>query len=71
MINSYSIAPPQRAKFQMRIGALVPGNVDLKPIPPELKGVIPDHQNFSYIRTPGRIAIVITDKREIDVVIPG
>ncbi len=71
VINSYSIAPPQRAKFQMRIGALVPGNVDLKPIPPELKGIIPDHQNFSYVRTPGQIAIVITDKREIDVVIPG
>lgn len=71
VISSYSIAPPERAKFQMRIGALVPGNVDLRPIPPELKGVIPDHQNFSYIRTPGQIAIVITDKREIDVLIPA
>jgi len=71
VISSYSIAPPERAKFQMRIGALVPGNVDLRPIPPELKGIIPDHQNFSYIRTPGQIAIVITDKREIDVLIPA
>jgi hypothetical protein len=71
VINSYSIAPPERAKFQMRIGALVPGNVDLRPIPPELKGVIPDHQNFSYIRTPSQIAIVLTDKREIDVLIPA
>jgi hypothetical protein len=71
VIASYSIAPPKRANFRMRIGALVPGNVDLKPIPPELKGVIPDHQNFSYVRTPGRIAIVLTDKREIDVLIPG
>ncbi len=71
VIASYSIAPPERAKFQMRIGALVPTNVDLRPIPPELKSVIPDHQNFSYIRTPGQIAIVITDKREIDVLIPA
>src|SRR5690606_28746175 len=71
VIASYSIAPPERAKFQMRIGALVPDNVDLKPIPPELKDVIPDHQNFSYIRTPGQIAIVITGKREIDLLIPA
>ena len=71
VIASYSIAPPERAKFPMRVGGLVPDNVDLKPIPPELKDVIPDHQNFSYVRTSGRIAIVITGKREIDLLIPA
>lgn len=71
VIRSYSIAPPERANFPLRLGAAVPANVDLKPLPPEVASIVPDHKNYSYVLTQGQIAIVITDKREIDLLIPG
>jgi hypothetical protein len=71
VIRSYSIAPPERANFPLRLGATVPANVDLKPLPPEVASVVPDYKNYSYVVTPGQIAIVITEKREIDLLIPS
>ena len=71
VIRSYSIAPPERANFPLRLGAAVPANVDLKPLPPEVASIVPDYKNYSYVLTQGHIAIVITDKREIDLLIPG
>jgi hypothetical protein len=71
VIRSYSIAPPERANFPLRLGAAVPANVDLKPLPPEVASIVPDYKNYSYVLTQGQIAIVITDKREIDLLIPG
>jgi hypothetical protein len=55
----------------LRRGATVPANVDLKPLPPEVASVVPDYKNYSYVVTPGQIAIVITEKREIDLLIPA
>jgi hypothetical protein len=71
VIRTYSITPSDNANFQWRPGALVPPNVSLRPLPADLKDVIPDYQNFSYVMAGNRIAIVITEKREIDLVISG
>jgi hypothetical protein len=71
VIRTYSITPSDSANFQWRPGALVPPNVSLRPLPADLKDAIPDYQNFSYVMAGNRIAIVITEKREIDLVISG
>jgi hypothetical protein len=71
VIRTYSITPSDNANFQWRPGALVPANVSLRPLPADLKDIIPDYQNFSYVMAGNRIAIVITEKREIDLVISG
>jgi hypothetical protein len=69
VIRTYSITPSDNANFDWRPGALVPASVSLRPLPVDLKDIIPDYHNFSYVMAGNRIAIVITDKREIDVVI--
>jgi hypothetical protein len=45
--------------------------VQLRPLPPEVASIVPDHRNFSYVVAGGQIAIVITEKREIDLLIPS
>ena len=69
-ILSYSIAAPEPPGFELRLGKVVPATVPLRPLPPELKRTVPNHENYSYLRTPNRIALVITGKREIDYLIP-
>jgi hypothetical protein len=69
VIRTYSITPSDNTNFTWRPGALIPANVSLRPLPADLKDIIPDYQNFSYVMAGNRTAIVITEKREIDVVI--
>ena len=63
--------PSDAAKFPLRVGASVPANVPLKPLPPEVARIVPAYKNYSYVMTQNQIAIVITEKREIDLLIPG
>lgn len=71
VILSYSIAPRDVANFPLRLGAAVPADVPLKPLPPEVAKIVPGHKNYSYVVARNQIAIVITEKREIDLLIPG
>lgn len=71
IIRSYSLVPSDAGKFPLRLGASVPANVPLKPLPPEVAKIVPDYKNYSYVMTQNQIAIVITEKREIDLLIPG
>jgi hypothetical protein len=57
-------------EFPLRIGGTVPPNVTLMPMPREIADVIPDYARYSYVLTQYQIVIVITERREIDLLIP-
>ena len=71
VILSYSIAPHPPVNVPLRPGALVPANVELKPLPPEVAHIVPNHERFSYVVVRDQVVIVITGKREIDLLLSG
>jgi hypothetical protein len=70
VLLSHSIMQSEAPEFPLRIGGTVPPEVALTPLPHEVADVIPGYMNYSYVITQNQIVIVITNRREIDLLIP-
>jgi len=54
----------------LRIGGAVPKEVSLTPLPRDVADAIPGYLNYSYVIAQYQIVIVVTERREIDLLIP-
>lgn len=70
VLLSHTIMQSEAPEFPLRIGGTVPTNVTLMPMPREIADVIPDYARYSYVLTQYQIVIVVTERREIDLLIP-
>jgi hypothetical protein len=70
VLLSHTIMQSEAPEFPLRIGGTVPPNVTLMPMPREIADVIPDYARYPYVLTQYQIVIVITERREIDLLIP-
>jgi hypothetical protein len=70
VLLSHTIMQSEAPEFPLRIGGTVPPNVTLMPMPREIADVVPDYARYSYVLTQYQIVIVVTERREIDLLIP-
>jgi hypothetical protein len=70
VLLSHTIMQSEAPEFPLRIGGMVPPNVTLVPMPREIADIIPDYARYSYVLTQYQIVIVVTERREIDLLIP-
>ena len=70
IILSQTAAQEPRANFKLIIGAKVPGNVSLRPMPQEAVNVVPKFKDFDFTVVDDRIVVVQRSTREIDTMIP-
>lgn len=57
-------------KFTVSVGAAVPRQVELAPLAPELKQILPTYQNDQYVMIDDRLVIATPDDRRIVAIIP-
>jgi hypothetical protein len=70
VLLSHTITQTEAAEFPLRVGGTVPPNIVLTPLPRDVADAIPGYEQYSYIIAQYRIVIVVTARREIDLVIP-
>jgi hypothetical protein len=71
VLLSHTIVQSEAPEFPLRIGGTVPPEVSLMPLPREVADAIPGYANYSYVISQYQIVIVITERREIDLLIPA
>jgi hypothetical protein len=59
-----------RPNFKVMVGAKVPQNVSLRPMPQEVIKVVPKYKDFDFTIVDDRIIVVQRSTREIDTMIP-
>ncbi len=57
-------------QFTISVGAAVPRQVELEPLAPEIKQILPTYQNDQYVVVDDRLVIVTPDDRRIVAIIP-
>ncbi|MCC6947100.1 MAG: DUF1236 domain-containing protein [Bradyrhizobiaceae bacterium] len=70
IILSENVAQEPRANFKLQIGAKVPENVSVKPLPQQVVDIKPRYKDFGYVLAADRIVIIQRETREIDTMIP-
>jgi hypothetical protein len=70
ILLSHNIMQSPASEFPLQVGALVPPEVELMPLPPENADAIPNYRGYSYVISQDRIVIVVTEKRAISLLIP-
>ncbi len=70
VLLTHNIMQLEETDFPLRVGASVPEGVVLTPLPIELAKLVPDYSYYSYAISRNQIAIVVTESREIKLLIP-
>jgi hypothetical protein len=70
IIVSQTAAQEPRANFRLMVGARVPRDVSLRPMPEEVVKAVPRYRDFDFTIVNGRIVVVQRNTREIDTMIP-
>jgi hypothetical protein len=70
VLLSHTITQTEAPEFPLRIGSTVPPEVLLTPLPRDLADAVPDYEHYSYIIVQYQIVIVVSGRREIDLLIP-
>jgi hypothetical protein len=70
IIASQSAGQESSAKFKLMIGAKVPQNVSLQPMPEQAVKLVPKYKDFDFALLKDRIVVVQRSTREIDTIIP-
>jgi hypothetical protein len=70
ILLSHNIMQSPASEFPLQVGALVPPEVELMPLPHEIADAIPNYRGYSYVISQDRIVIVVTEKRAISLLIP-
>lgn len=70
ILLTHNIMQTEAADFPLRVGAVVPEDVNLSPLPIELSDMVPAYAHYSYVIVHNQIAIIVSRSREIRVLIP-
>jgi hypothetical protein len=70
VLLSHTITQAEVAEFPLRIGGKVPPEVLLTPLPRDVADAVPDYTLYSYAIAQNQIVIVVTERREINALIP-
>lgn len=70
IILKQTAAQEARANFKVMVGAKVPQDVSLRPMPQEVVNVVPKYKDFDFTIVNDRIIVVQRSTREIDTMIP-
>jgi hypothetical protein len=70
IILAENVAQEPRPAFKLQVGAKLPENVSLNPIPPKVLEIQPRYKDFGFVIANDRIVIVQRGTREIDTMIP-
>ena len=70
IIIKQTAAQEARANFKVMVGAKVPQDVSLRPMPQEVVNVVPKYKDFDFTIVNDRIIVVQRSTREIDTMIP-
>jgi hypothetical protein len=58
-------ARPQNVNVDVHVGALLPGNVDLTPLPPTIVDLVPEYRGYDYVVVNDEIVIVQPSTRNV------
>jgi hypothetical protein len=70
IILKQTAAQEAKVNFKLMVGAKVPENISLRPMPQEAVNLVPRYKDFSFTVANDRIVIVQQGTREIDTMIP-
>jgi hypothetical protein len=70
VLLSHTITQTEAAEFPLRVGGTVPPDIVLTPLPRDVADAVPGYEHYSYIIAQYQIVIVVTARREIDLLIP-
>lgn len=70
VLMSHNVMQTEAPDFPLQLGATVPENVPLSPLPIELAEIVPDYRAYAYVISQNRIVIVTADRRTIGALIP-
>lgn len=70
VLLTHNVMQTEASLPAIRIGATVPEDIQLSPLPIEIADAVPAYVRYSYVIADNRIAIVRNEKREIEAVIP-
>jgi hypothetical protein len=70
VLLTHTIMQSEAPEFPLRIGGSVPPEVSLMPLPREVADAVPGYRNYSYVISQYQIVIVVTERREIDLLLP-
>lgn len=65
LLLTHNIMQSPASEFPLQLGAIVPVEVVLMPMPHEVAEAIPDYRSYSYVIAHDRIVIVATETRAI------
>lgn len=54
-----------RNEFNVRIGAVVPPNVQFAPLPPEIVAIAPQYRGYDFVRVEDQVAIIDPGDRQV------
>ncbi len=58
-------APSERPAADLKVGALAPGQLELRPLPTSVTDIVPEYRGFPYAVSRDRVAIVQPKTRRI------
>jgi Protein of unknown function (DUF1236) len=58
-------AKPNHASVSVNVGGLLPGDIDLEPLPSAVIDIVPEYRDFDYVAVNDEIAIVQPSTRKI------
>jgi hypothetical protein len=70
IILKQTAAQEPRDNFKLMVGAKVPQDVSLRPMPQEVVNLVPKYKDFDFTVIKDRIVVVQRSTREIDTMIP-
>ncbi len=69
VLMSHNVMQTEAPDFPLQLGATVPENVPLSPLPIEIADIVPNYRAYAYVISQNRIVIVTADRRTIGALI--
>jgi hypothetical protein len=64
-------ATPQHVNINVNVGAVLPGEVDVRPLPPAVVSLVPEYEGYDYVAMNDEIVIVQPSTRHVVEIIGG
>ena len=58
-------ATPQNINISVNVGANLPGDVDIRPLPPSIIELVPEYRDYDYVVVDDEIVIVQPSTRKV------
>jgi hypothetical protein len=65
VLMSHNVMQTEAPDFPLQVGATVPDNVRLAPLPIEIADIVPNYRAYAYVISQNRIVIVTAERRTI------